>query len=1046
MKQKLLLIIFAAAIFPFPAVSQSFKISGTVTSSEDNSPLHGVSIVVDGTMRGTLTDAAGRYEIEAAKGQSLVFYYLSHNQKKVTVGDSSVIDVVLESETTVMDELVVIGYGTVRKSDLTGSVASIKSEALQNTPAATLDQALQGKAAGVTVNANTGQPGAGAEVRIRGIGSVNGKVDPLYVVDGVIVSDISFLSPNDISSTEILKDASSAAIYGSRAANGVILITTKTGKTAERVNISFDTYVGIQNRWNKLDLMKSHEYARTMIALGGDTAEMGVFENNGFNSWLREYRLGISTFYPEVKRSAYPDGFDYSAQETDWQDEVFRSNAVVQNYHLSVNGGSEKATYAISANYFSQDGTIIGSNYERLSIRLNTSLQARKWLKVGENLSFSTSSSRWAMNNSSSPGASILSGALAMAPWDPTHYPEGSYNRDGEDLSGRIAASSNFKNVTNPFSMVQHSHPINGSDRWVGVVFAEFTPVKGLVFRSDVSLDLTNSRNREFKDEYRYSSYDKNEHNFLSTSTSRHMTLTFDNILTYSNRLGKHDFSVMAGHTVSEYNYYTLSGSGSDILNPIDTNWYLKSVTDNKTGGDGVARSRMMSLLGRIHYSYDNRYLLTVNFRADGTDKFPRNMWGYFPSVAGAWKISEESWLKDARNVSQLKLRLGWGRLGNDDVGSNRFIQTIATDGPSFVGYPFGPNSETDKQQIVPGATVLTLVDLNGRWETTEHWNLGVDFGFWNNKLSGSVDLFIRDTKDALLTVQAPGHVGNRYSPMANVGMIRNSGVEFTLEHMNTVRLGNSPFFYSVSGNMSFIKNELTSLNGGEKVWGNYTLSDKGLPLRTFWGYEYMGIYRSQEEIDDHLPNQPAASQYKIGDAKYHDVNGDGKLTDQDDMTDIGNPFPKFTYGINLTAEWKGIDLQIFFQGVFGNKIYNALKLRTESMGLESKLSTTMRDVWTADNPGGSIPNPKNSVNSYTSSRFVEDGSYLRLKTLQVGYTLPAKWTNAAKMGRCRFYVTANNLLTFTKYTGYDPEVGGGIDWGNYPQSRTVMFGASINF
>ena len=1020
--------------------AQSVRVSGVVTSKEDKTPLPGVTVMIKGTFQGTSTDAEGAYTITLPKGGgTLEFSSLGYKTlERPVTASASRIDAELETDAMMLEEVVAIGYGTMRKSDLTGAVASISASDLQKTPAAGLDQALQGRAAGVTVNANSGQPGGSAQVRIRGIGTVNDS-SPIYVVDGVITNDINFLNPNDIESTEILKDASSTAIYGSRGANGVIIVTTRSGNKNSKVNVDFNAYVGIQNRWRKLDLMQSGEFAETLISLGGSASELNYYRDNGFNSWLSAYRLGKTPYYPVVKSDANPSGFDYSAVETDWQDEVFKSNAVIQNYHVGVSGGNDKNSYALSASYFSQDGTIIGSNFKRLTLRSNTTYTITKWLKVGENISFANSEGRNAMNNNSSPGASVLSAAIAMAPWDPTRYPAGATNINGADLSGQIAASSNFRNVTNPLSMVEHAHPLDKTERWLGNVFLELMPLKGVTFRSEVSMDLSYVNHRLYKDSYQYSDYDKADKNFIERSLTRYQTMRYENTLNYRGDWGKHSFTAMVGQTTEEYNYYTIGGSGASIANPTPNNWYLSQATEDRSNAsDGASRTRMFSLLGRLHYAYDNRYLVTVNFRADASSKFPENLWGYFPSTALAWRISEEKWLRESNVLDNLKLRVGWGQIGNDKISSDSFTQVMFNSGPWFVDYPLGAT-----QELYPGATVLTYVNTGGKWETTEQWNVGVDFGLWNGKLTGAVDLFQRDTKDMLLSVSAPAHVGNRYAATANVGTVRNQGIEITLGHTNRVgQVG-----YSVNGNVSFIKNRLTALNGGERVYGDRSICDVGLPLWTFWGYEYEGIYQSDEEVLAHQYAYTATTVAEhAGDARYKDQDGNG-IIDDGDLVDLGNPFPWLTYGLNLSLDWKGLDVSLFFQGVYGNKIYNALRERTEGKGTEATLSTRMRDVWTTANTGGTIPNPYGSSRNFsTSSRFIEDGSYLRLKDLTIGYTLPQRWTKKMHMNRWRFYVSVTNLFTVTDYTGYDPEVGGGVDYGNYPQSRTFMFGTNINF
>lgn len=1029
----LLTTLFTTALF-----AQTLNVVGEVTAADDRLPMMGVNVFVSGVPgQGTITDMDGKYSINVPAGKSLVFRYIGYKEKTVPVNQSGTVNVVLEPDAKLLDEVVAIGYGTMKKSDLTGSVSSIKADALQKTPAAGIDQALQGRAAGVTVNANSGQPGAQAEIRIRGIGTVNNSA-PIFVVDGTIVDNISFLSTNDIESTEILKDASATAIYGSRGANGVILVTTKKGKEGQS-NISFNAYFGVQNRWRSLELMQSEEFAKTLISLNNVASERTYFRNNGFNKWLTAYRLGRSPYYPVVKSDINPNGLDYENIETDWQNEVFVPNAPIQNYHLSIDGGTDKGNYVISASYFNQDGTIIGSNFERLTLRINSSHKVRSWLKIGENLSFMSSTGRNAMNNNSSPGASVLSAALAMAPWDPTHFPAGSVNIDGKDLSGQIAASSNFRNVTNPFSMVENSEPSNNVERWVGDIYAEITPVKNLVLRSSVSMDLSNNRDRLFKYAYEYSSYDKSDKNFIANSMARYRTLIFENILTWQKDYDRHSFSLMGGQTTQEFNFSSIGGSGASILNPTPNNWFISQATEDKSfANDGASRMRMFSLLSRLHYSLDSKYMVTMNFRADASSKFPENVWGYFPSTALAWRISEESWMKGIRNLDFMKVRAGWGQIGNDKIAADNFILKMFNSGPTFVDYVLGAN-----QQLASGAAVLTYVNQGGKWETTEQVNAGVDFGFFNGLLAGNVDFFIRDTKEMLLSVKAPAHVGNRFDPVANVGKVRNQGLELQLDHQ--YKLGK--LNYSVSGNVSFITNELTSLNGGDRVYGDKSISDEGYPLFTLWGYQYDGIYQSDADALQHLTAYTAETiPYHAGDAKFADLNKDGKIDDSD-RTDLGNPFPWLTYGINLGADYQGFDLQLFFQGVHGNELYNAVRHRTEGKGVEATLGTQMRNVWSTANTAGNIPNPYgSSMNFETSSRFVESGSYFRLKNLQVGYTLPASVLNGTFIKRCRFYLSGNNLLTLTGYTGYDPEVGGGVDYGNYPQARTLLFGVNLDF
>ncbi len=1066
MKQRIFSIAMLAWM-SLAAFAQTLTVTGVVMAQDEPDPVIGANVMVKGSTNGTITDFDGNFSLQAKQGDVLQVSFMGYKTQEVKVSGAGPLRVTLVPDNVQLQEVVAIGYGTMKKSDLTGAVTSVSADQLLKAPVAGLDQALQGRAAGVTVTSGSGQPGEGATIRIRGIGSAIGGNDPLYVVDGVITSDIKFLSPSDIKSMEILKDASATAIYGSRGANGVILITTKSGGEG-KVNINFDAYWGFQNRWKKLDLMGAQEFAEMKVRIGAmrnGGAEIAHYYKYGFNDWMYVYNTGDDSYFPSVLTPRNPGGlYDYSLNETDWQDEVFHKNAFMHNYNLSIDGGSEKGHYAFSAGYFSQDGTIIGSNYNRLTLRLNSDFKIRKWLTIGEHLSFVHSAGRNAMNNSSSPGASVISAALAMAPWDPTHYQEGTKNVQGEDLSGRIAASSNFKNVVNPFSMVEESFPNNQNERWVGDLYLEIKPVEGLTIRPSISMDYSLNRNRNFKNQYEYSSFDKMNLNFIESNMTRYMSLLEETTITYARQIGKHNFSVMAGQTWQEWNQYGLAGSGSGILNPVESNWYVSRATE-KLGysSDNVARIRRMSFLGRVFYSYDSRYMITANFRADASSKFTKNPWGFFPSVALAWRLSEEHFIKDKELdwLDNIKIRAGWGQVGNDGIGSGSFVQSIFSANTVFTGYPLGGLLD----EAAYGAAVLTLVNQSGKWETNQQWDAGIDFSFWNGKLSGTVDYFRRDTKDALLYVNAPAHVGNRYSLTKNVGNIRNEGVEITLNHDNTV----GPVHYNIGGNISFISNKLTDLNGGSPLWGDRTKTDVGMALNSFWGYEYEGVYKSDAEVLEQFYGYKdnAAANLHAGDARYKDLNENGFL-DEGDKRNIGNPFPKLTYGINLGADFYGVDIQLFFQGVYGNSIYNALRLRTEGAGTECAMSTSMRDVWIGytdqakssmidkglnymtmnlENLNGSIPNPVGStLNTENSTRFIEDGSYLRLKNLQIGYTFPLKWTQKFRCSRLRLYATASNLFTITKYSGYDPEVGSGVDYGNYPQSRTFTFGLNATF
>jgi len=1030
-------------------------VKGNIEAADDPNPVIGANVMVKGTSNGTISDFDGNFSLTANVGDVIVVSYMGYQTQEQVVKGSAPLKFILQPDNVMLDEVVAIGYGTMKRSDVTGAITSVKAEELAKAPVAGIDQALQGRAAGVTVTTGSGQPGETAQIRIRGIGSAMGGNEPLYVVDGVITSDIKFLAPNDIATMEVLKDASATAIYGSRGANGVILITTKTGGEG-KVNVSFDAYWGFQNRWKKLDLMNSRDQVMTELRIGtmrNGASELISYLNDGFATWLSDYKLGSSVYYPS--------NFDYASQETDWQDEVFHKNAFMHNYNLSIDGGNDKGHYALSSSYFSQDGTIIGSNYNRFTLRLNTDYQIFKWLKVGEHLSFMVSTGRNAMNNSSSAGASVLSAAMAMGQWDPVYYPEGSVNKAGKDMSGDYSAGSNFKNVTNPYQMVYNSEPFSKSERVVGDIYLEIKPIEGLTLKPSLSIDYNIAQNKGFTYPNTYTSYNYSEKNFLSSLMGRYANVLEETTLTYAKEIEKHNFSIMLGQTWQQYNDYIISGSGAQILNPIPSNWFLSKTTEDNLRGDDVHRVRRLSFLGRVFYNYDSRYMITVNFRADASSRFTKNPWGFFPSMALAWRLSEEPFLRDLdlRWLDNIKIRAGYGRVGNDGVDANSFVATMGSGDKVFYGYPLG-NSQTEAAY---GAAVLTQIDRDGKWETNEQWDAGIDFSFWNGKLSGAIDYFQRNTLDALLPVNAPAHVGNRYTMVRNVGNIRNEGFELTLNHDNKV----GRVHYNLGGNISFLHNELTSLNGGSPLWGDRTKTDLGLPLNSYWGYVYEGVYASDAEALDQLTAYDASTiGVRAGDARYVDQNGDGKI-DDDDAVYLGSNFPKLTYGLNFGIDFYGVDIQLFFQGVAGNQVYNALRERLEGDGSANALANYMKnDVWIGynslvrntmmdnnvdytqyENTNGIIPNPLGSpTNMANSTRFLESGAYLRLKNVQIGYTFPKKWTDTFHCSRLRLYVTASNLLTITKYSGYDPEVGSGVDYGNYPQSRTFTFGLNANF
>ena len=1069
--KKVFTLLFLAFFTQLMFGQNSRTVSGVVKAGDDGSPLVGVSVAVQGTTSGTLTDADGKFTVNVPAGKSLVLSYIGYEQQVVPVKSEAFLDIVMKVNVQMLDEVVAIGYGTIKKSDLTGAVGSVSGDKLKTAPVSGVDKALQGQLAGVTVNNNSGQPGSAATIRVRGIGTLNGS-DPVYVVDGMIVDNINFLSTSDIQSLEVLKDASAQAIYGSRGANGVILITTKKG-TAGKSKITFETYLGTQNVWKTLDVMKRDELANTLAIFNGTK---DYLDANGLNAWIKTYPgyFGQDKHYPLIQSGPNTSGLDLTQIDTNWQDAVFVKNAPIQNYYLSMDGGNDKGTYMASANYFDQQGTLIASSYKRLTLRINSSYQMRKWLKIGENLSLASSSTYNINGNSQFTG--LIYSALSMAPWDPVRYPDGtiSVGRIPTDLSGNYSTPTLLHNVTNPYVLAYNTKPYNNSIDIVGDTYLELTPIEGLTLRGDISMKYWDGITRNFSPIIN-TSYQPVDYNSVSSSVGRTMNMTYEGTATYHRLFEKkHDVTLMVGATAEDNNYYQVSASGINLTNTDPKNWYINKTAENvstptwsRSGGDAVSKERMVSFLGRLQYTFNNRYLLTASVREDGSSRLIRGyFWGVFPSVAAAWKISEEDFFAPLTNTFNfMKIRAGWGRIGNIQSLPLNTAESVTGPQDWWVGYPLGnPKAMTNGMSLQAVPAIL-------QWEKTDQIDAGIDFGMLRNKLQGALDFFERNTRGMHMPMHPPGNVGYAMDLQANAANVRNRGVELSLTHQN--KIGN--FNYSITGNVSYIKNELTAINNANPLDYSPIYNNQGYPLNTIYVVQYAGVFKSQAEIDNYTWTDPTTGitqkiqpNAKVGDAKYVDRNNDGQITTAD-RYNAGNPFPYLTYGFNGSLEWKGIDFQFFFQGVSGNSVYNYLRQNIlEGNGTLGIIGTQMRNVFLPipdpNNPGntingmpgsnGSIPNPTNSMgggdaynNSSLSSRFVENASYLRLKEIQLGYTLPKKLTAHAGIDRLRFYVSATNLLTFTKYTGYDPEVGsGGADWGNYPQSRNLLFGLNLNF
>lgn len=1001
---KKIFLIFSLIIFSqLNLLSQVINITGKVTSIEDNLPFPGVSVIVKGTTIGTATNLNGEYSISIPQNRdTLEFSMVGMKTQTIPIGGRTIINVELVAELFELDEVVTIGYGVQKKSDLTGSVSSISSKDIGKLPVMSIDQAMQGKATGVQITQNSGAPGSNVMIRIRGVGTVNNS-NPLYVIDGLATSSMNFLNPSDIKSIEILKDASATAIYGSRGANGVILISTKSGGKG-KTEITFDAYYGLQEKWRTLDLMNAKDYA---TILGKDLSD------------------------PQ-----------YSTYDTDWQNEIFRLSPV-QNYYLSATGGNEESNYSISGGYFQQDGIIIGSDYERITFRINSTHQLNKRLKIGENISFTNDSKNSIPEYSEY--ASILNHALAMAPFDAVYNPDGSFT----------ASSTN--DVANPVGMVEHTNNLYKSNRIVGNLFAQVELLEGLKFKTDYGLDLSYGDSHVFIPVYDISPDDQNLTNVVIRDAQNWTTWQWENTLTYHKEINKHDINLLAGMTAQEAKYNNVGGSKSNTPTDDPEFWYLDAATEDPTVGGGAWEWTMASYLGRLIYNYNNKYLLTASMRYDGSSKFgSNNKYGYFPSGSLGWKISEENFFIPIKKyINNMKLRVGYGQIGNQEIGLHAYETSIIGN----QNYVFGTN-----QEMANGSAPFSIGNPDLKWETTQQLSIGLDVFAFENKINLTADYYHKKTKDMLLRTPVAGIFGNVDFPFTNTGEIVNEGVEISLSYRNHFNKVN----YSIGFNVSKVNNIVNSLgNGGEEIYsglfrGSYvSITEVGSPIASFYGFETDGIFQNDYEIEEHINSegkiiQPLASP---GDIRFVDQNDDG-IIDLDDKTLIGSPLPDFTYGLNFSADYKFIDLTFFFQGVYGNDIFNGNKYYTEGTGYYN-LSNSMNNSWTGDGTSNDLPSINGSSNNLRiSTRYIEDGSYLRLKNIQLGFTLPEKLLNKTSISHARLYIGASNLFTFTNYEGFDPEIGEGlnpvtkeanyldigIDRGTYPQFKTYLLGLNIKF
>ena len=1031
--------------FSFAEVLQERTVTGVVTSGTDGEALIGVSVQVkERPQVGTITDFEGRYSLQARSNETIVFSYIGFKSQEVKAS-KTVVNVELEEDSEILDEVVVVGYGTMKRSDLTGSVVSVGEDEIKQSIVTSLDQALQSKAAGVSVTQNSGTPGGGISVSIRGINSLNGN-EPLYVIDGVAISGnndsnssvLSSINPSDVVSMEILKDASATAIYGSRASNGVVLITTKQGQ-AGKTRITYEGYYGLQQLPKKLGVMNLREYAE--------------YQN------LRAEVIGFG------ERAEFAD-ISLLGEGTDWQGEIFQ-NASMHNHQLNISGGNDNVKYSLSAGYLQQEGIAIGSDFERFSARVNMDNKITKWLSTGLRASVAQTT----QNNTIDSG-NIIRTAIEQLPDTPARNPDGSWGAQAENMYGTY--------FSNPVAEALMRENYNRGLQMYVDFFADVTLWKGLVFRAEYAGNYYYSNTYQYTPSYDYGHYVQSSTGSRGANNGSNWTLK--TYLTYNGTFGKHNISVMAGHEAQENSYETLYASRDNYLfNTIHELNMGDSSTAKNSSGRGS--SAIESYYGRLNYGYDDRYLTTFTVRGDGSSSFgPANRWGVFPSMALAWKINNEKFLKDVKWLNNLKLRLGWGLVGNQSASSYAYGVTMASAASIWGTGFYAGNYPNDKL----------------KWEETKAWNAGIDLNLFDNRVEFIFDTYLKNTDNLLMQASLPSYVtGIINSPWVNAGAMENKGAEFTL---NTVNISKKDFTWRTGITISFNKNKITKLytetaglSGTIDGAQTLTYSTVGQPVGQYYGYKVIGMFKEESDFyqrdadgnflldknGNRLPvalpeNQHIAKdEVWVGDYIFEDLNGDGVI-DEQDRTYLGNPEPKFSYGFNNTFTYKGFDMNIFINGVYGNKLVNLFRkdftnpmrnsnLLKEATGIahvELIDPAQPEEIWNVhvSNPESATVQRLNTAdgndNNRMSSRFVEDGSYLRIKNISLGYTFPQKWTRKWHIENLRVYMNIQNAFTFTKYKGYDPEVGAynynvllrGVDYARYPSQRIYTVGLNLSF
>lgn len=988
--------LFLIGVFTSLMAYGQHSVSGKVTD-ENGEGLIGVNVIIKNSTNGTVTDYEGNYNLDVADAYAtLIFSYVGFATQEVMIAGRNTIDVILGPEATLINEVVVVGYGTQRKSDVTGSVSSIKSGELQKIASSNVGQALQGKIAGVQVTAASGRPGEGPVIRIRGTGTLNG-ASPIFVVDGLILDNIDFLNTADIESLEVLKDASAAAIYGTRGANGVIIITTKKGTRGQKARFSAGSYIGQQELAKKIDLTNATEYA----ILANDIA---------INSKLQP---------PFADPESLGEG-------TDWQDVTYRKG-IIQNHNLSVSGGSENMAYNISGDIFRQEGIIHTSYYNRYSLRINNDYNFLKWLKFGHNVSFIAS------QNNQEPGG-IVFNTYAADPTAPVR-----------DAAGNYGNTSVNSNVSNPAAQLEYNSYNRDYRQFInGNGFAEIYFLKNFTLRSSLGFNLENTRGKSFTPEFFVNDKQRNPESIVNVSFSRAYDIQWESTLSYQKAWENHRINLLAGYTTQERSSEWIGGSRKRLISN-EENFYYLNAGDVETQTNYNLASvpvKYLSTLFRLNYAFKDKYLFTGSFRRDGSSKFGKDSRnGNFASFALAWRAIEEPFLKNQDILSNLKVRASWGILGNDKIDASAAVATVTNN----LNAVFGPD-----ENFLFGATIISLANPLLQWEEATSANAGVELGFVQNKLTAEIDYYYRKTEKILVRVPIPNYVGSANDPFVNAADVKNIGWDLTLNWRDNI----GKFSYKVGLIGSTVQNEVLSLGRGRESLEAASISGEfatktaiGHPIGSFFGYKVAGVYQNEEDIQKY-PNRGVV---KPGDLRFADLNGDG-IIGTEDRTYLGSPIPDLIYGFNLAADYAGFDVAADFNGVSGNKLLNA-KQTSRGFGLPN-FESSFLNRWTGEGSSDTEPRATNGgyPNYNVSDRFIEDGSFLRLRSLQVGYTLPETLLKKWHLTNVRIYVSGNNLATWTDYSGYSPEISSenvlqvGIDRGIYPLAKIYTAGINIGF